>query len=716
MYKGQALHVQALGETGIYELCFDRAGSVVNKLDALTMKELSEALGWLGQQAGAKGLLLTSAKSSFIAGADISEFDELFSLPAPAIATHLGQHSAIITTIEDLKIPSVVAINGFALGGGLELALAAAYRVVADDAKVGLPEAKLGIYPGYGGTVRLPRLAGLEVACEWITSGNHFTADAALTAGAVDASVPEAALRDAALDCLSRAVTGELDWQQRQQSKRQPLSCDHAEVQQRIALFQSVHQGRWPAHQPARGVALGVIEAGARLDREGALALEVTELSSLMRTQAAYAMTKTFSDEQQVKKLARAQGKGGLAVNQVAVLGAGIMGGGIAFTSALSGIPARMKDISSAALDQGLGEAGKQLARQIKQGRLKEDAAVKVLESIKAQTDDAGLAEVDLVVEAIVERLDVKQSVLKDLEAALRPGTVIASNTSSLRISDIATSLVRPESLVGMHFFNPVHMMPLVEIVRGNRSSAEAVATATAYAMKMGKTPIVVADCPGFLVNRLLTAYMRGFLQLIEDGADFQHVDCVMEAFGWPMGPAYLEDVIGMDTGSHVNDVISAGYPQRMPHLADDALRVMVRSGRFGQKSGKGFYRYEKNPNGKPTRTPCQEARTLLAPLQRHGSCSFNDSEILDRMLLPMIVEAAHALEEGVVSTPAELDLAIRLGLGFPAYAGGPLHYADWMGLDEVVRQCDRWQHLGEALVPTSRMREMARLGHTFHS
>lgn len=171
-----------------------------------------------------------------------------------------------------------------------------------------------------------------------------------------------------------------------------------------------------------------------------------------------------------------------------------------------------------------------------------------------------------------------------------------------------------------------------------------------------------------------------------------------------------------MDTGSHVNDVISAGYPQRMPHLADDALRVMVRSGRFGQKSGKGFYRYEKNPNGKPTRTPCQEARTLLAPLQRHGSCSFNDSEILDRMLLPMIVEAAHALEEGVVSTPAELDLAIRLGLGFPAYAGGPLHYADWMGLDEVVRQCDRWQHLGEALVPTSRMREMARLGHTFHS
>ncbi|MDO9479914.1 MAG: 3-hydroxyacyl-CoA dehydrogenase family protein, partial [Hydrogenophaga sp.] len=281
----------------------------------------------------------------------------------------------------------------------------------------------------------------------------------------------------------------------------------------------------------------------------------------------------------------------------------------------------------------------------------------------------------------------------------------------------LAKALKRPENFVGMHFFNPVHMMPLVEVVRGSRSSDAAVSTAVGYAVAMGKTPIVVRDCPGFLVNRVLTAYMRGFLLLVADGADFVQVDRTMEAFGWPMGPAYLEDVVGMDTGSHVSDVISAGYPERMPHIEHDALRLMAREGRYGQKNGIGFYRYETDAQGKPRRSPAPDTPALLARLQPHGPRAFTDAEIVDRMMLPMVVEAVHALEEGVVGTAAELDTALQLGLGFPAYAGGPLQYADWLGLAEVVARCDRLAPtLGAALQPTARMRAMAARGERFHT
>jgi 3-hydroxyacyl-CoA dehydrogenase/enoyl-CoA hydratase/3-hydroxybutyryl-CoA epimerase/enoyl-CoA isomerase len=259
-----------------------------------------------------------------------------------------------------------------------------------------------------------------------------------------------------------------------------------------------------------------------------------------------------------------------------------------------------------------------------------------------------------------------------------------------------------------MHFFNPVHVMPLVEIVQGTRTSPKAVSTAVAYAAAMGKMPIVVKDCPGFLVNRILTAYMRGFIELVRDGADFVKVDQAMEAFGWPMGPAYLEDVVGMDTGSHVNDVISAGYPERMPHIEHDALRLMVSKGRFGQKNGIGFYRYESDPNGKPRRSPAPDSHALLQAVQPQGTHDFSEQEIVDRMMIPLIIEAAHALEDGVVASPAELDMALLMGIGFPAYAGGPLKYADWLGLKNLVARCDRLQHLGAAYVPTARMREMA--------
>jgi 3-hydroxyacyl-CoA dehydrogenase/enoyl-CoA hydratase/3-hydroxybutyryl-CoA epimerase/enoyl-CoA isomerase len=717
VFQGHSVWVRALDEPGVFELCFDRQGDAINKLDARTIAEFGQATQLLAAQPALKGVLVTSAKDVFIVGADITEFGHKFQLPAEAITADVLQSNAILNGFEDLPVPSVCAINGFALGGGLELAMASSLRVMANAAKVGVPEVKLGLFPGFGGTVRLSRLAGPAVACDWVGSGQPQAADTALAVGVVNEVAAPEALRGAALALLGRAMAGEVDWAALQQRKREPVTLSAAE---RAPVFEAALAKVAPLaarQQPAAHCAITMMAEAAGHDRAGALALEAKVFGQVARTQAAGALVQAFLNDQAIKKVFKRHATTGTPVRHAAVLGAGIMGGGIAYTSALRGVQVRMKDIAQPALELGMGEAAKQLARQVKNGRLKQERANGVLAAITPQTDHTGFDAVDCVIEAIVENIGIKQQVLADLEGRVAPGTVIASNTSSLRIDDIAQPLKRPENFVGMHFFNPVHMMPLVEVIRGSRTSEAAVSTAVGYAVAMGKTPIVVRDCPGFLVNRVLTAYMRGFLLLVADGADFVQVDRAMEAFGWPMGPAYLEDVVGMDTGSHVSDVISAGYPERMPRIERDALRLMASEGRYGQKNGIGFYRYETDAQGKPRRSPAPDTPALLARLQPNGPRAFSDAEIVDRMMLPMVVEAVHALEEGVVGTPAELDMALQLGLGFPAYAGGPLKYADWLGLAEVVARCDRLAPtLGAALQPTARMRAMAAGGERFHA
>lgn len=715
VYTGQSLRVAALGESGIYELCFDRQGEAINKFDARTVAELGEATRFLRDQLDLRGVLVTSAKGVFIVGADITEFGEKFNKASEDIAEDVRQSNDVFVLFEDLSVPTVVAINGFALGGGLEFALTNSIRVMSTLAQVGVPEVKLGLFPGFGGTVRLVRVAGPATACEWVASGRPVKADLALASAVVDAIVPPELLRETALDWLERAMAGSVDWQSRQERKRKPLAMGESESTAAFEAARIATTRNTSPHQPAALAAIDMMQAGSQLDRAGALWLEAKVFGEIARTQAAVSMVQTFLSEQALKRIAKRFAKGAQPVTGAAVLGAGIMGGGIAYASALKGVPVRMKDIRQEALDQGMAEADKQLKRLMKSGRLSETKASSVRAAITPQMDSHDFSELDFVIEAIVENLDIKQKVLAELESTLGEGTVIASNTSSLRIDDIGAALQRPENLVGMHFFNPVPMMPLVEVVKGSKTSDRTVATAVAYAVTMGKTPIVVKDCPGFLVNRIFTAYVRAFLQLLAEGADFVKVDQVLESFGWPMGPAYLEDVIGMDTGSHVNDVISAGYPHRMPAFKDDALRLMVRQGRLGQKNGLGFYRYEVSPEGKLRRMSTGDTHALLAQIQPNGSREFSDDEIIDRMMMPMIVEAAHALEEGVVETPTEVDMAMLLGLGFPAYAGGPLKFADWLGLSDVVARCDRLQHLGAAYAPTQRMRELAASGLRFY-
>jgi 3-hydroxyacyl-CoA dehydrogenase/enoyl-CoA hydratase/3-hydroxybutyryl-CoA epimerase/enoyl-CoA isomerase len=345
---------------------------------------------------------------------------------------------------------------------------------------------------------------------------------------------------------------------------------------------------------------------------------------------------------------------------------------------------------------------------------MKQDKADAILASIRPTLDYTGFDAVDIMTEAVIENINIKKAVLAEVEAQLPEQAVIATNTSSLLIEDLATALKRPQNFVGMHYFNPVPVMPLVEVIRGPKTSEEAVATAVAYANAMGKTPVVVKDCPGFLVNRIFTAYMLGFMRLVHDGADFEKVDQVMEAFGWPMGPAYLQDVIGMDTSHHVFDIIRAGYPERMNEDFKDALTLMAENKRYGQKNGLGFFRYEPDPKGKPKRLPAEDTRALLREVQPRGTRDFSDSEIEQRMMLPMIIDAAHCLESGVAEAAVEIDMSVILGIGFPRHLGGVLRYADLIGMREVVARCDRYAELGPLYAPTERMRAMAAGGEKF--
>jgi 3-hydroxyacyl-CoA dehydrogenase/enoyl-CoA hydratase/3-hydroxybutyryl-CoA epimerase/enoyl-CoA isomerase len=318
-------------------------------------------------------------------------------------------------------------------------------------------------------------------------------------------------------------------------------------------------------------------------------------------------------------------------------------------------------------------------------------------------------------VEAIVENLEVKKKVLADIETRIGRDTVIASNTSSLSIADIGSALAHPENFAGMHFFNPVPLMPLVEVIKGPATSEHTAATVAGYAVAMGKTPVVVKDCPGFLVNRILTAQFVGFVSLIRDGADFLQVDKVMEAFGWPMGPAYLQDVIGMDTSCHVIDVITAGYGERMALDFKHVIALMVEHKRFGQKNGHGFYRYENDTKGRPQKCLEPQVHALLETIQPKGQRSFGQEEIVDRMMLPMIIEAARTLEEEVAQSAADVDMSLLLGVGFPRHYGGALKYADLCGLAAIISRCEKYTELGGCYRPTERMVQMAKNGVRFY-
>jgi 3-hydroxyacyl-CoA dehydrogenase/enoyl-CoA hydratase/3-hydroxybutyryl-CoA epimerase/enoyl-CoA isomerase len=708
IFEGKFIRVDLI-EDGIVELCFDANGESVNKLDVNTVHEIEAASNSIRALPAARGVLVTSAKDAFIVGADIFEFTALFAQPAAQIEAHIARQNGVFTAFEDLEIPSVAAINGLALGGGLEMALACDARVMSEATQIGLPEVSLGLFPGFGGTVRLPRVASAAVAIDWISSGRPQNARSALAAAVVESVAPPDAVRTQATQLLKTLIRSG-DWRARRLRRQGALSPDAAAF-----LAAKEKLAKSAAHQPAALAAVELMERAASSSRDEALRLEHAAFSHIARTQAAASLIQLFINEQAIKKKGREYAKIAHKVRHAAVLGAGIMGGGIAYTSAVRGIPVLMKDIAQAALDVGMSEAKKLLAKQVEGGRMQSERAQAVLADIRPMLKYEEFGSVDVVVEAVVENIKVKKAVLAEVERIARPDTILASNTSSLPISEMAQVLQRPENLVGMHFFNPVPLMPLVEVIRGAKTSAQAAATVAGYANALGKTAIVVKECPGFLVNRILIPYMLGFLRAVKDGADYLQIDRVMERFGWPMGPAYLQDVVGMDTLLHVLEVICTGFSDRMKIEFPHAVQTMVQHNRLGQKNGSGYYRYENDPKGRPRKLVDPQTAQLLAGIQSSAAKAFDDEELFERLMLPMMIEAAHCLEEGIAESAAEVDMSLVLGLGFPRHAGGPLKYTDWMGMQHIVARCDAYASLGPLYAPTQGMRAAAKRGTSFY-
>ncbi|WP_333892282.1 fatty acid oxidation complex subunit alpha FadB [Atlantibacter subterraneus] len=713
LYKGDTLYVNWL-EDGIAELVFDAPGSV-NKLDTATVASLGHALDVLEKQSELKGLLLRSEKAAFIVGADITEFLSLFLVPQEQLSQWLHFANSVFNRLEDLPVPTLSAINGYALGGGCECVLATDYRIATPDLRIGLPETKLGIMPGFGGSVRLPRLLGADSALEIIAAGKDVSAQQALSVGLVDAVVKPEKLVDGALSVLRQAINGDLDWKAKRAPKLEPLHLSKIEATMSFTIAKGMVMQTAGKHYPAPITAVKTIEAAATLGREEALKLENQSFVPLAHTPQARALVGIFLNDQYVKGLAKQQTKSVETPKQAAVLGAGIMGGGIAYQSAWKGVPVIMKDINDKSLTLGMTEAGKLLNKQLERGKIDGLKLAGVISTIHPTLDYAGFERVDVVVEAVVENPKVKKAVLAETEDKIRPDAVLASNTSTIPITELASALKRPENFCGMHFFNPVHRMPLVEVIRGEKTSDETIAKVVAWASKMGKTPIVVNDCPGFFVNRVLFPYFAGFSQLLRDGADFRQIDKVMEKqFGWPMGPAYLLDVVGIDTAHHAQAVMAAGFPQRMAKDYRDAIDALFDAGRYGQKNGLGFWRYKEDSKGKPRKEQDEAVEGLLAEVSQPKR-EFSDEEIIARMMIPMVNEVVRCLEEGIIASPAEADMALVYGLGFPPFHGGAFRWLDTLGSAKYLDMAQQYQHLGPLYAVPDGLRAKARLNEPYY-
>lgn len=714
LYQSNALTLTVADS--IANLHFNNQSESVNKFDQATNAEFKQVVEILENSTDIQGLIVTSGKKVFIAGADITEFVGYFAKNEGDIEAWLLDINATFNRFEDLPFPKVCAINGAALGGGCEMALVCDYRVIAKSAQIGLPETSLGIFPGFGGSVRLPRLVGLDNALELIATGKPQKPQDALAIGLVDAVIADDKVIESATDLLKKCIKGELDWQAKVSEKKSPILLNATEQAMAFGSAKGVIFAKAsPKHYPAVAIALDSIEQSVNLSRDDALKIEAKNFAKSAKTPQATALVGVFLNDQKVKKHAKKHAQNAREVKTSAVIGAGIMGGGIAYQSAVKGVPIVMKDIGNAQLELGIAEATKLLTKQIDKGKATPQTMGQTLSRIRPTLSYDDFKNVDMVIEAVTENVAVKEKVLSQTEEKLGEKAILASNTSTISITQLAKSLKRPEDFVGMHFFNPVHMMPLVEVIKGEQTSDEAVATAVAYAQKMGKSPIVVNDCAGFLVNRVLFPYFGAFDLLLKDGGDFVQIDKVMEQFGMPMGPAYLLDVVGMDTAVHASSVMAEAYPDRMKPDFKGAIATMFEQNRLGQKNDVGFYAYVLDKKGKKVKTFDPKADELIAQVAGKQKTEFDSNEITERLMLAFCNETVRCLEDNIVASASEADMAMLMGVGFPAFRGGPCRYIDQVGVKNFVALCDKYAHLGKAYEAPQMLRQMAENGKSFY-
>ncbi|MGE0758358.1 MAG: 3-hydroxyacyl-CoA dehydrogenase NAD-binding domain-containing protein [Pirellulaceae bacterium] len=699
-------------EPDIAMLTFDMPGKGANVLSREVLRELASHLDELEQQRDLVGLILRSGKpGSFIAGADLREFAASLNAPPDEVAALCRQGQSLFARLSRGPYVSVAAVDGICVGGGAELASWCDRRIVSDNPRteIGLPEVKLGLFPGWGGTVRLPRLIGLGNAVELISSGESVDGQAALKLGWANDRVPAEALVAAAIRMI-RAERASGAYQQDRQVWSRPIAMSETELGflgvTASAMIKQQTKGQYPAPEAA----LEVLLEGALLDADTALQREAEGMAKLFGTPVNAALLNVFFLTDRNKKDAgvstNVQPR---AVGRVGVIGAGIMGSGIAAANVKRDVPVVLSDAVADALGRGqqsvLEEAGyDRTSKAVDPERLARAAAL-----LLATRSDAELAACDLVIEAVVENADVKKKIYTRLEPQLSDQTLLASNTSTIPITDLAGALRHPERFCGIHFFNPVRRMKLVEVIRGQQTSEETIASAVAYAKRVGKMPIVVNDGPGFLVNRLLFPYMQEALELVREGVEIKHIERAAKSFGMPMGPIELYDMVGIDTAFYAGRTMWEAFPERIN--ASPILPALVKAGRLGQKSGAGFFSYA---NRKRRPEPDPALQQLLAPYLE-SSTEARAQDLTARLFLPMLLEATRVLQDHIVRDPRDIDLGLIFGLGFPPFRGGLMFWADTQGASRILEMLKPFEQLGTRMRPTPLLLDMAKSGQKFY-
>lgn len=700
---------------GVAVITFDLPNEPINKFSAAVIAEFEAILVRIEQDPAITAAVLISGKpDTFIAGADIDAFLDFTSAKDAERASGTG-HQAMFR-LEKCRAPIVAAINGACLGGGLEAALSCAYRIATDNPKtvLALPEVQLGLIPGAGGTQRLPRTVGLQVALDMILTGKNIRAKKALQMGLVDELVHPAVLRDVAIQRAREIAAGALRHEDKKHGAKELVLEDNALG--RALVFRQAREmtlKKSRGNYPALIAALDAVAAGFHGTREQGFAEEARLFGEMSATAVSKELIFLFYATTSLKRdvgVADASVKP-LPVPSIGVLGTGFMGAGIAAIAAMQRIPVRFKDTKHEQVGRGLAAVRDVLKDRLTKRQITRVQFEDQLSLVSGTVDYTGFARVPLVIEAVFEDLGVKHQVLAELEPHLAASAIFASNTSTIPIGQIAAGSTRPERVVGMHFFSPVHKMPLLEVIVTPQTAPEVTATVVAFGRKLGKTVIVVNDAPGFFVNRILAPYMNEAGLMLDEGVPVDAIDRAMLTFGFPVGPVTLLDEVGLDIAGKSGAVMRAAFGDRVPQNA--AIGNVLAAGRLGRKNKNGFYSYD--DAGKKGGVD-ESVYAVLGVTQRQAVTPALLAEVQERCALAMVNEAVRCLEEGIVGQPRDGDVGAVFGIGFPPFRGGPYRYADALGAAELVRRLDALnaKYPGR-FEPCARLRAMAASGATFY-
>ncbi|MBS1271273.1 MAG: Fatty acid oxidation complex subunit alpha [Candidatus Marinimicrobia bacterium] len=685
-------------DSAVAVITLDNKDAKVNIFSTPFMEALEQAIKGVAAEAGVKAVVIKSGKSAgFVAGANIDEIEAITDPGEAEDKSRRGQQ--VFRQIADLNVPTIAAINGHCMGGGTELTLACDYRLAAkENAKITLPEVKLGIFPAWGGSQRLPRLISIQSALDMILTGKTYNAYRANKVGLVDKVVPDELIDSYPVEFAEEIIEkGGQKYVKARKKKaggfmnalleKNPLGRAIVWRQAKKNIMKSTG-----GNYPAPLTALEVVKKSLSKSLQKGLEIEAREFGKLVTTPEHKNLLHVYHLNERPKKMTGIDAEVNLKfVKETAVLGAGVMGGGIAQLLAFKDYPVRMKDIDKQMVADGLKHAESIFKKAVKKHKITKLEKDRKMELISGNINYDGFSRADMVIEAVVEKIAVKQSVLQEVEPILEDDAIFASNTSALSITELQSVADKPGRVGGMHFFNPVHKMPLIEVVRGEQTDDKTVATIFDLSKKLSKTPIVVKDSPGFLVNRLLGVYLNEACFLAEEGYDIEWLDSIVKKFGMPMGPFRLIDEVGIDIAADVAETLGEAFGQYLE--ASTLLQKVHESGLLGKKAGKGFYNYKDGHSDSIN----GEIRKFAG-----GSKKDNKDEVLNRMMYLMVNEGARCLEEGIIASPEDIDTGLIFGTGFPPFRGGLCKYADSVGFDTLVSGLKEYsENFGKRFTPS---------------